>query len=84
MEKYAYIRVSSKDQNPERQLMAMSEMGIKEKCIFVDYMSGKDFVRPKYIQLLKKIKRGDCKTQVFNIRGQRWILAYILACEGRW
>lgn len=59
MEKYAYIRVSSKDQNPERQLMAMYEIGIKEKCIFMDYMSGKDFERPKYKQLLRKLKKGD-------------------------
>lgn len=59
MEKYAYIRVSSKDQNPDRQLIAMREIGIKEKCIYVDYMSGKDFERPKYRQLLKKVKKGD-------------------------
>lgn len=59
MEKYAYIRVSSKDQNPDRQLIAMREIGIKEKCIYVDYMSGKNFERPKYRQLLKKVKKGD-------------------------
>jgi len=59
MNRYAYIRVSSKDQNPERQLSAMREMGIDEKCIFMDYMSGKSFERPKYRQLLKKMKKGD-------------------------
>lgn len=59
MEKYAYIRVSSKDQNPDRQLVAMREIGIKEKCIYMDYMSGRNFERPKYRQLLKKVKKGD-------------------------
>lgn len=59
MEQYGYIRVSSKDQNPERQLIAMKEFGIKQDCIFVDQMSGKDFDRPKYKKLVRKLKSGD-------------------------
>ena len=42
MKQYAYVRVSSKDQNPERQIAAMRELGITEKYIYVDKMSGKD------------------------------------------
>lgn len=59
MEKYGYIRVSSKEQNPERQFIAMSEYEIPAKNIFMDKMSGKDFLRPQYRKLLRKIKKGD-------------------------
>lgn len=43
MERYGYIRVSSKDQNPDRQLLAMREQKIKKSNIYLDQMSGKDF-----------------------------------------
>ena len=56
---YAYVRVSSRDQNEERQLIAMHEMGVPGKNIFIDKQSGKDFERPKYLKLLKKLKAGD-------------------------
>jgi len=57
--KYAYIRVSSQDQNEQRQINAMKEQGIKERDIFTDKGSGKDFQRDQY-QLLKRILRaGD-------------------------
>ncbi len=59
MKQYAYVRVSSKDQNPERQIIAMRELGITEKNIFVDKMSGKDFDRTEYRKLLKRLKYGD-------------------------
>ena len=59
MKKYGYIRVSAKDQNPDRQLIALRECGIKEKDIFLDKMSGKDFERPQYVKLLKRLKKGD-------------------------
>lgn len=59
MEKYGYIRVSAKDQNPERQLIALREYEIKKKNIFLDQMSGKDFVRPEYMKMLRKLKKGD-------------------------
>lgn len=59
MNKYGYIRVSSKDQNPERQMIALIENGINEKNIYTDVISGKNFNRPSYRKLVKKIKKGD-------------------------
>ncbi|MGN0160457.1 MAG: recombinase family protein [Lachnospiraceae bacterium] len=59
MEKYGYIRVSTREQNPERQFIAMKDCGIQQKNIFLDKLSGKDFSRPQYRKLLKKLKKGD-------------------------
>lgn len=59
MSKYAYIRVSSKDQNISRQVKAMKEVGIHEKNMFIDKQSGKNFNRVAYKRLLKKLKTGD-------------------------
>lgn len=59
MERYGYIRVSAKDQNPERQLLAMQEQQISKEKIFLDKVSGRDFSRPQYVKLLKKLKKGD-------------------------
>ncbi len=59
MAKYGYIRVSSKDQNPDRQQEALKRYGVKSNNIFTDYMSGKDFNRPQYRELMKKLKSGD-------------------------
>lgn len=56
---YAYARVSSTDQNLERQLAAFREYGIPEKHIFADKKSGKDFIRTAYIRMLKKLRSGD-------------------------
>lgn len=56
---YGYVRVSSKDQNEARQLCAMAEQNIPRERIFVDKQSGKDFNRPQYKRLLKKLKPGD-------------------------
>jgi len=56
---YAYIRVSNKDQNEERQLIAVRAFGVNEKNIFIDKQSGKDFDRPAYKRLLKKLKPND-------------------------
>lgn len=56
---YGYIRVSSKDQNIARQLAALEQFHLKKRCIFVDKMSGKDFNRPSYLRLMKKIREGD-------------------------
>ena len=58
MERYGYIRVSSKDQNPERQLLAMQEQQIAKEKIYLDKMSGQDFSRPQYVKLLKKLKKA--------------------------
>lgn len=59
MQQYGYIRVSTRDQNPERQLLAMQSRGISPKCIYLDKMSGKDFQRTGYQKLMKKLKKGD-------------------------
>ena len=56
---YGYIRVSSKDQNEERQMIALRGKGVKDKNIFIDKKSGKDFDRPQYKKLVKKVKPGD-------------------------
>lgn len=59
MERYGYVRVSAKDQNPERQFLAMQEQQIAKANIYMDKMSGQDFARPQYLRLLKKLKKGD-------------------------
>lgn len=56
---YAYIRVSSKDQNETRQLVAAQTVGIEKKNIFIDKLSGANFDRPAYKRLLKKLRAGD-------------------------
>ena len=59
MKNYGYIRVSSADQNEDRQLIAMQEMRIPQERIFLDKQSGKDFQRPEYMKLVKRLKTGD-------------------------
>ena len=59
MKTYAYIRVSSKDQNEERQIIAMLEYGVDENNMVIEKQSGKDFNRPGYKRLLKKLKPDD-------------------------
>ena len=56
---YGYVRVSSADQNEERQRIAMAQEGLKEKDIFMDKQSGKDFDRPAYRRLLHVLREGD-------------------------
>ncbi|WP_302381421.1 recombinase family protein [Anaerotignum lactatifermentans] len=56
---YGYIRVSTKDQNEDRQFIALREMSVPEKNIFLDKQSGKDFKRPMYIRMLKRMKKDD-------------------------
>ena len=56
---YGYIRVSSKEQNEARQLDALHEKGIADCNIYMDKQSGKDFNRPKYKTLYRKLKKGD-------------------------
>ena len=56
---YGYIRVSSTDQNEDRQLIALRGKGVSDSRIYIDKQSGKDFNRPQYKRLLKKIKPGD-------------------------
>lgn len=59
MNKYAYIRVSTKDQNIDRQKFAMKEIGLGTRQMFIDKQSGKDFNRKGYKKLVKKLKKGD-------------------------
>lgn len=56
---YGYIRVSTKDQNEDRQKLAMFDFGVSEKNLYMDKQSGKDFERPGYQKLMRKIKPGD-------------------------
>ena len=56
---YGYIRVSTKEQNEDRQLIALREIGVPEKNILLDKQSGKDFNRPQYKKLLRKLKKDD-------------------------
>ena len=59
MSDYAYIRVSTKDQKTDRQLDSMRRLNIPVKNIYADKQSGKDFDRPRYRSLMKKIRPGD-------------------------
>lgn len=56
---YGYIRVSSREQNEDRQLIALKEVGVPEKNIYLDKQSGKDFNRPQYKKLLRKMRKND-------------------------
>ena len=56
---YGYVRVSTAEQNEDRQLIALREMGVSEKNIFMDKLSGKDFRRPAYRRLVKRMKKDD-------------------------
>lgn len=56
---YGYVRVSSKEQNEDRQIISMRDMQVPEKNIYIDKQSGKDFERPQYKKLLKKVKQDD-------------------------
>ena len=56
---YGYIRVSSTDQNEDRQRLALSEMGVPAENLFTDKQSGKDFNRPQYKKLVRKLRPGD-------------------------
>lgn len=59
MEIYGYVRVSSTDQNEDRQMIALRRQNIDEKNIFIDKISGKDFNRPSYKNLMRKLRTGD-------------------------
>ena len=59
MQKYGYIRVSTKEQHTDRQVTALLNAGVEEKSIFIDKFSGKDFERPKYKKLIRKLRASD-------------------------
>ena len=56
---YGYARVSIKEQNEQRQIIALTQFGLSEKCIYVDKQSGKDSERTQYRRLIRKLKDGD-------------------------
>ena len=64
---YGYVRVSSTDQNEDRQMIALHQVGVEDKHIFMDKQSGKDFDRPQYKKMVKKMRHGD--------------LLYVLKCN---
>ena len=59
MKVYGYIRVSSSDQNEDRQNIALDAKGVPIQNIFMDKQSGKNFERPQYKRLIKKLRAGD-------------------------
>lgn len=56
---YGYIRVSTREQNEDRQILALKELSIPEKNLFIDKQSGKDFERPQYREMVRKLKKDD-------------------------
>ena len=56
---YGYIRVSTREQNEDRQWIALREAGVPESNILLDKQSGKDFLRPQYRRLVRKLKKDD-------------------------
>lgn len=56
---YGYARVSTKEQNEQRQIIVLTQFGLLQKCIYVDKQSGRDFERPQYRRLVRKLKNGD-------------------------
>ncbi|MBR2800228.1 MAG: recombinase family protein [Oscillospiraceae bacterium] len=59
MTSYGYVRVSSIDQNEDRQMIELHRLGVKDRNIFMDKQSGKDFERPQYQRMVKLLKPGD-------------------------
>lgn len=57
---YGYIRVSTREQNEDRQVIALREVGVPERNVYIDKQSGKDFKRPQYKKLLRKMKKTIC------------------------
>ena len=56
---YGYIRVSTREQNIERQMLSLLEAGIDKKDIYVDKQSGKNFQRPAYTKMMRRVREGD-------------------------
>lgn len=59
MKTFGYVRVSSTDQNEDRQMIALHQAGVPDENIYMDKMSGKDFDRPQYKKMVKWLKQGD-------------------------
>ncbi len=56
---YGYVRVSTREQNEDRQMIALKEVSVPERNVYMDKVSGKDFDRPMYRRLLRKLREGD-------------------------
>ena len=56
---YGYVRVSSADQNEDRQMIEMQRVGVPTENIFIDKQSGKDFERPSYKRMVRRLREGD-------------------------
>lgn len=56
---YGYVRVSTREQNEDRQMLAMERFGVERRNIFLDKQSGQDFNRPRYRGLLRRMREGD-------------------------
>ncbi len=59
MESYGYVRVSTRDQNEDRQMIALQQLSVPEKNIYIDKQSGKDFERPMYKKMMRRLKPDD-------------------------
>lgn len=59
MADFGYVRVSTREQRTDRQIIAMQELGIEKSCLYIDKQSGKDFHRPAYNRMVKKLREGD-------------------------
>lgn len=58
-EKYGYARVSTRDQHEDRQIIALADFGVGDDNIYLDKLSGRDFDRPQYKKLMRRLKKGD-------------------------
>lgn len=69
MSTYGYIRVSSRDQNEDRQRIALHEAGVPDENVYTDKQSGKDFNRPQYKKLLRRMKKDDllCIKSIYRL-----------------
>ena len=56
---YGYVRVSTREQNEDRQMIALDRIEVSRENIYMDKQSGKDFERPRYRNLLRKLEEGD-------------------------
>ncbi len=78
---YGYVRVSSREQNEDRQIIALDECGVKIDKLYIDKQSGKDFEREEYQKMLKRLKKGDqhiadmIQSHILNISPNRRISA---------
>ena len=57
---FGYVRVSTKEQNEDRQMLALESFPVEPENIYMDKLSGKDFNRPRYRTLMRKLRPGDC------------------------